>query len=116
MSDDARMNSGRVHGVVPLARKLGKDRNIALTQLIGSGTQGRIVVKDVRAPIETPDTTPTATATSGQASAVATGAEGMKHQGESGEKGFRLREIIAKHALLPAGNCSNHEDDHGRYL
>src|SRR5699024_6523573 len=39
----ARMHSGRVHGVVPLARKLAKEHGVDLTQLTGTGNQGRIV-------------------------------------------------------------------------
>lgn len=94
--DQARMNSGRVHGVVPLARKLAKEHNIDLTQLTGSGTQGRIVVKDVQAAIEDRGTTPTETAASGQVPAAATGDEGAKQQGESREKVSRLRKVIAQ--------------------
>lgn len=96
----ARMNSGRVHGVVPLARKLAKEHDIDLTQLTGSGTQGRIVVKDVEAAIAERDETPqaqTKAAPRPQSSQVApTAAAVAQHEGETREPASRMRQVIAE--------------------
>lgn len=47
----AREASGRVTGVVPLARKLAKEKGVDLHGVTGTGTGGRIVVADVEAAI-----------------------------------------------------------------
>lgn len=94
--EQARMNSGRVHGVVPLARKLAKKHSIDLTQVTGSGTQGRIVVKDVQAAIDAHDIAPTKTATTEPTPAVPTGDGGVQHAGERREKVSRVRKVIAE--------------------
>lgn len=47
----ARKASGRVTGVVPLARKLAKEKGIDLREVTGSGRYGRIVVADVESAI-----------------------------------------------------------------
>lgn len=96
----ARMNSGRVHGVVPLARKLAKEHHIDLTQLTGSGNQARIVVKDVQAaidardaaPSQTPETAPGPKAAAGAQTPAAT----VHHEGETREPTSRLRKVIAE--------------------
>jgi pyruvate dehydrogenase E2 component (dihydrolipoamide acetyltransferase) len=44
--------SGRVTNVVPLARKLAAQKGIDLRTITGTGTSGRIVVRDVQAAIE----------------------------------------------------------------
>jgi pyruvate/2-oxoglutarate dehydrogenase complex dihydrolipoamide acyltransferase (E2) component len=92
----ARLNSGRVHGVVPLARKLAKEHNIDLTQLTGSGTQGRIVVKDVQAAIDGGEAAPTKSTKPQPTAATATGVNGVKRDGETREKVSRLRKVIAE--------------------
>lgn len=92
----ARMHSGRVHGVVPLARKLAKEHGIDLTQLTGTGNQGRIVVKDVQAAIDAGDTAPTETPkTTERPRAMATH-ETTGREGETRESVSRLRKVIAE--------------------
>lgn len=88
--DHARMNSGRVHGVVPLARKLAKEHDIDLTQLTGSGTAGRIVVKDVQAAIDA------RTTVAPRKSAATATTDVIKREGETREKVSRLRKVIAQ--------------------
>lgn len=98
--EQARMNSGRVHGVVPLARKLAKEHNIDLTQLTGTGNQGRIVVKDVQAviddrqaaPSEAPQPTLRPKAAASTQQPTPTGSQA----GESRERVSRLRKVIAE--------------------
>lgn len=46
--DRARAVSGRVTGVVPLARKLAKEAELDLATVTGTGKHGRIVAEDVR--------------------------------------------------------------------
>lgn len=84
----ARLHSGRVHGVVPLARKLAKEHDVDLNALTGSGRQGRIVVKDVRAAIDARDAAVTSEPT--QVAAPAAG------QAATREPVSRLRKVIAQ--------------------
>lgn len=56
-ADQARKTSGRVTGVVPLARKLAKEHGVDLHRVTGSGNQGRIVVADVQAVLDALDPT-----------------------------------------------------------
>lgn len=97
--DQARMNSGRVHGVVPLARKLAKEHNIDLAQLTGTGQQGRIVVKDVQAVIDSGETAPSEAPKTESRGKSAAGAQQpeprVEHDGEHREKVSRLRKVIA---------------------
>lgn len=44
--EQAHINSGPVHGVVPLDRKLAKDHHVSQTKLTGTGNQGRMVAND----------------------------------------------------------------------
>jgi pyruvate dehydrogenase E2 component (dihydrolipoamide acetyltransferase) len=60
-AEAARSASGRVTGVVPLARKLARENGIDLRSVTGTGTNGRIVAKDVEAAIaraSTPEAQP----------------------------------------------------------
>ena len=77
----ARMHSGRVHGVVPLARKLAKEHGVDLTQLTGTGNQGRIVVKNVQAAIDVQDSAPTVP---------------VKREEGTRQRVSRLRKVIAQ--------------------
>jgi len=99
--DAARMNSGRVHGVVPLARKLAKEHDIDLSQITGSGNQGRIVVKDVEAALksrdETPQVEPKKAAPRSKPSQVTRTTAKVSQQGrETREQASRLRHVIAE--------------------
>lgn len=48
----ARTSSGRVTHVVPLARKLAKEKGVDLRTVTGTGRNDRIIVKDIEAAIE----------------------------------------------------------------
>src|SRR5690625_6952630 len=99
--DESRMNSGRVHGVGPLARKLAKEHDIDLSQITGSGNQGRIVVKDIEAALksrdETPQVEPKKAAPRSKPSQVTrTAAKGSQQESETREQASRLRHVIAE--------------------
>ncbi|PXA80452.1 hypothetical protein DCC26_04070 [Auritidibacter sp. NML120779] len=98
--EEARKKSGRITGVVPLARKLAKEHDIDLAQIDGSGTSGRIVTQDVRDVIEGRDAAPADDQAQEQPSTAEAG--GVSPEGETREKIPRLRKVIADrmHASL----------------
>lgn len=85
----ARANSGRVTHVVPLARKLAKEKGIDLRTVTGTGTNGRIVVADVEA---------VASGGSGSASAApaSTPAPAVERASGDGSKLSSMRRIIGE--------------------
>ncbi|KAB1642239.1 dihydrolipoamide acetyltransferase family protein [Gulosibacter chungangensis] len=84
----ARAASGRVTGVVPLARKLAKEKGIDLRSITGTGTNGRIVVADVEAAIagaSTPAPVEAVQPSGSSVSAVSSGALSSAPVGTSSE-------------------------------
>ena len=103
--EEARRHSGRVHAVVPLARKLAKEHGIDLAEIEGTGNQGRIVVKDVKAAIEARDAAPKSKpqkTVPASTAPVASAPEPMQGAKETRQPASRLRQVIAErmHASL----------------